>query len=102
MPWRPHGHNRAQIIYYLGENLAVRADEFARRIVLQTGISAEAARAEMDAGIEHLFTAAAWADKYEGVVHSTPIRNVTLAVPEPMGVMAIVCPDDVPLLALAA
>ncbi len=94
------GHNRAQILYYLGENLAARADEFARRIQQQTGAKAESARQEVDAAIEALFTAAAWADKYDGAIHNTPIRNVTLALPEPIGVMAIVLPDDHPLLAL--
>ncbi len=95
------GHNRAQIIYYLGENLAARAEEFARRIAQQTGASDEAAYVEVDAAVEQLFMAAAWADKYDGVVHNTPIRNVTLAIPEPIGVMAILCPDDAPLLSLA-
>jgi hypothetical protein len=50
--------------------------------------------------IEALFTAAAWADKYDGAIHNTPIRNVTLAVPEAIGVMGILLPDDKPLLAL--
>jgi aldehyde dehydrogenase (NAD+) len=45
-----------------------------------------------------LFTAAAWADKYDGAIHQTPVRNVTLAMPEPNGVMAICCADDQPLL----
>jgi aldehyde dehydrogenase (NAD+) len=94
------GHNRAQILYYLGENLAARADEFTRRIQQQTGADAGSAKREVDAAIESLFTAAAWADKYDGAVHNTPIRNVTLALPEPIGVMAIVLPDDHPLLAL--
>jgi aldehyde dehydrogenase (NAD+) len=93
-------HNRAQIVYYLGENLATRADEFARRVMQQSGMNENDAHAEVAQSIEALFTAAAWADKYEGVVHSTPIRNVTLALPEPLGVMAIVLPDDHPLLAL--
>jgi aldehyde dehydrogenase (NAD+) len=96
------GHNRAQIVYFLAENLAARADEFARRIALQTGADVATARAEVEAALEQLFTAAAWADKYDGAVHATPIRNVTLALPEPIGVMAILCPDDQPLLALAA
>jgi aldehyde dehydrogenase (NAD+) len=91
------GHNRAQILFYLGENLAARADEFARRLAAQTGADG---RAEVDATVEALFSAAAWADKYDGVVHDTPIRNVTLAVPEPLGVLAVLCPDDHPLLAL--
>ena len=95
-------HNRAQIIYFLAENLAARADEFARRIVQQTGTSAIAADAEVETSIEQLFTAAAWADKYDGRIHGVPQRNVTLAIPEPMGVLAILMPDDNPLLALAA
>ena len=95
-------HNRAQIIYFLAENLAARAEEFARRITQQTGASTTTARAKVDAAIEHFFTAAAWADKYDGRIHGVPQRNVTLAVPEPMGVLAILMPDDNPLLAFAA
>lgn len=94
------GHSKAQILYYLGENLAARASEFAKRISEQTGVDAESAIHEVEASIEALFTAAAWSDKYDGVVHNTPIRNVTLAVPEAIGVMAILLPDDKPLLAL--
>ena len=95
-------HNRAQVIYFLAENLAARADEFARRIVQQMGATATAAHAEVDASIEFLFTAAAWADKYDGRIHGVPQRNVTLAMNEPMGVLAILMPDDNPLLAFAA
>jgi len=97
--WRKTtGHNKAQILYFLAENLSERAEEFAHRIARQTGNDG---RAEVEAALNALFTAAAWADKYDGVVHNTPIRNVTLAVPEPIGVMGILCPDDQPLLALA-
>ena len=95
-------HNRAQILYYLAENLAARADEFAQRIVQQTGTTDANASAEVDASIDHLFTAAAWADKYDGRIHGVPQRNVTLAIPEPMGVLAILMPDDHPLRAFAA
>ncbi len=96
------GHNRAQIIYFMAENLAARADEFAHRISQQTGATNDAAKSEVDASISALFTAAAWADKYDGAIHQTPIRNVTLAMPEPIGVMAIMLPDDQPLLAFCA
>ena len=95
-------HNRAQVIYFLAENLAARAGEFARRIMQQTGAAANTAQAEFDASIEQLFTAAAWADKYDGSIHGVPQRNVTLAVPEAMGVLAILMPDDYPLLALVS
>lgn len=93
------GHNRAQIIYFMAENLSARAIEFAHRITQQTGATHAAAQSEVDASISALFTAAAWADKYDGAIHQTPIRNVTLAMPEPIGVMAIMLPDDQPLLA---
>ncbi len=94
------GHSRAQILYYLGENLAARSDDFAKRISQQTGVDMDSANQEVEASIEALFTAAAWADKYDGAVHNTPIRNVTIAVPEAIGVMGILLPDDNSLLAL--
>jgi aldehyde dehydrogenase (NAD+) len=93
------GHARAQIIFYIAENLSARADEFAARIVAQTGRSAESAALEVERTIERLFTYAAWADKYDGAVHRTPFRNATLAMPEPIGVIGIACPDEYPLLA---
>jgi len=97
--WRKTtAHHKAQILYFLAENLSQRAEEFARRLSEQTG---QDGGAEVEAALEALFTAAAWADKYEGLVHPTPLRNVTLAIPEPIGVMGILCPDDQPLLALA-
>jgi aldehyde dehydrogenase (NAD+) len=92
-------HNRAQILYYIGENLSARAEEFARRLATATGCERPAAEAEVEASIERLFTYAAWADKYDGAVHATPFRNVTLAMPEPIGVIGIACPDERPLLA---
>ena len=94
------GHSRAQILYYLGENLSARSDDFAKRISQQTGMDKDSANQEVEASISALFTAAAWADKYDGAVHNTPIRNVTIAVPEAIGVMGILLPDDNSLLAL--
>lgn len=95
-------HQRAQILYYIAENLEARAAEFARRLELQTGRAPAACTAEVQATIERLFAAAAWTDKYDGAVHHTPLRNVTLALPEPLGVLGIVCPDDAPLLGCVA
>jgi aldehyde dehydrogenase (NAD+) len=90
-------HNRAQVIYYLAENLAARADELTRRIAALTGDEAGAAR-EVELSIRRLYTYGAWADKWDGAVHSTPFRNVTLAMHEPIGVLGIACPDEAPLL----
>ncbi len=91
-------HNRAQILYYLAENLATRASEFAARIARMTGVSEEDAAVEVERSVERLFTYGAWADKYDGAIHSTPMRGVTLAVHEPVGVLGLVCPDEFPLL----
>ncbi|HET8911509.1 MAG TPA: aldehyde dehydrogenase family protein [Ktedonobacteraceae bacterium] len=91
-------HNRAQILYYIAENLAVREEEFARRIRQQTGVAPEQAGEEVQAAISRLFTYAAWTDKYEGQIHRPPMRGVALAMREAIGVMALACPDEQPLL----
>ena len=96
------GFNRAQVLYYLAENLAVRADEFATRLSALSAASARAARAEVDASVECLFAAAGMADKFEGRAHQPPARAVTLALHEPVGVIGIVASDDAPLLGLIA
>jgi aldehyde dehydrogenase (NAD+) len=94
---RQTAHNRAQVLYYLAENLAARADEFAARLRLFASDD-DAAATEVQLSIERLFLYAGWADKWEGRVHQTPGRMITLAMPEPVGVMGVVCDDASPLL----
>ncbi len=91
-------HNRAQVLYYVAENLAARAAEFAGRLRAMTGAPAEAAAAEVEASIRRCFWYAAQADKFDGDVHATRSRNVTLAMKEPFGVMGLLCPEEAPLL----
>jgi aldehyde dehydrogenase (NAD+) len=90
-------HNRAQVLYYVAENLSARAEEFAARLSAM-GQAAKDAKAEVSASLERIFWYAAQADKYDGRVHATKSRHVTLAMNEPYGVMGIVCPDEMPLL----
>jgi aldehyde dehydrogenase (NAD+) len=94
---RNTGHNRAQVLYYIAENLAARSEELSQRLALSHGDLTSAAR-EVELTIEQLYTWAAWADKYDGRVHHTPYRNVTLAMPEPIGVLGVICPEAWPLL----
>jgi aldehyde dehydrogenase (NAD+) len=89
-------HNRAQILYYIAENLSARANEFSTRIKAMT--EASKAKNEVEASIQRLFSYGAWADKYDGSVHSPPLRGVALAMNEPMGVVGAICPDEAPLL----
>src|SRR3984893_8108403 len=93
---RSTAHNRAQVLYYIGENLSQRQEEIAGRLAAVVG--KEQAGAEVRQGIERVFSYAAWADKYDGAVHNPPFRNVALAMHEPVGTVGIVCPVDVPLL----
>jgi aldehyde dehydrogenase (NAD+) len=93
-------HNRAQVLYFIAENLAARQDEFARRIMQLSGKKKRAATAEVDRCIQRIYTYAAMADKYDGQVHATPFRNVTLAMREALGVIGIVAPEEAGLLGL--
>jgi aldehyde dehydrogenase (NAD+) len=90
------GYNRAQILYFVAENLAARQAEFAERLLSMTG---EPGDNEVEHAIERLFTWAAYADKFEGAVHQPPLRGAALAIPEPIGVVGVACPTRSPLLA---
>ncbi len=89
-------HTRAQVLYYLAENLSQRRDEIAQR--LSDVVGKNQAHDEVSLSIERIFTSAAWADKYEGAIHNPPFRNVTLAMQEPIGTIGILCPAEAPLL----
>lgn len=110
------GHFRAQILYYLAENLAARAEGFAATLERASGVATPLGRAEghgegggslsgaaseVEAAVRAIFTFAAWADKHDGRVHSTPFRNVVLAMNEPVGTVAIRCGDEPPLAGVA-
>ncbi|MDP8997033.1 MAG: aldehyde dehydrogenase family protein, partial [Pseudomonadota bacterium] len=93
-------HNRAQVLYFLGENLSVRKLEFQSRL-RELGATPSAATREVETSLQRIFYYAAWADKYDGRIHSTNAkRQTTLAFNEPFGVMGLICPDEAPLLAM--
>ncbi len=95
-------HARAQVLYYVAENLHARAQEFAQRIAAMTG-HPELADQEVQAAVDRLFTYAAWADKFDGAVHATAdARLLVFAVHEPVGVVGVACPDEFPLLAFVS
>jgi len=93
------GHLRAQILYYVAENVAARADELAQRIHDLTGRDGAD---EVEASVRRLFTWAAWADKFDGRAKGVPIRGIALAMNEPVGVIGALCPDEAPLLGLVS
>jgi aldehyde dehydrogenase (NAD+) len=89
-------HNRAQVLYYIAENLSQRGGEITVRLAAAVG-QRQAAR-EVQSSIERIFSYAAWCDKFDGAVHNPPFRNISIAMNEPLGTAGVVCPADSPLL----
>ena len=87
-------YNRGQVLYRLAEMIEARTSEFAE---LTTG------RDEVERSIDRIVWYAGWADKLPQVLGGSnavagPYFNFT--VPEPTGVVAVLAPDEPPLLGL--
>ncbi|TVP70421.1 MAG: aldehyde dehydrogenase family protein, partial [Rhodobacteraceae bacterium] len=82
------GHQRAQVLYFLGENLSAR----------ESDLRDFAPASEIEAAISRCFYYAAWADKFDGRVHETLSGHVTLAMQHPFGVMGLICAEEASLL----
>jgi aldehyde dehydrogenase (NAD+) len=91
-------HSRAQVLYYMAENLSLRQEEIAKR--LRSAVGEQQAAKEVAASIERIFSYAAWADKFDGAVHNPPSRTIAIAMNEPIGTVGVVCPNEAPLLGL--
>jgi aldehyde dehydrogenase (NAD+) len=89
-------HNRAQVLYYMAENLSQRREDTAHRLAAAVGESQAAA--EVNLGIERIFSYAGWADKFDGAVHNPPFRSIAIAMNEPIGTVGVICPQEAPLL----
>ena len=93
---RSTAHNRAQVLYYMAENLSQRGEEI--RAVWPTMVGETSRRRGVNASVERIFSYAAWADKFDGAVHNPPFRNIAIAMNEPIGTLGVICPHEVPLL----
>jgi aldehyde dehydrogenase (NAD+) len=93
---RTTAHNRAQVLYYIAENLSQRAAEISGRLAAAVG--KKQAALELKLSIERLFSYAGWTDKFDGAVHNPPFRNISIAMNEPIGTAGVICPGDFPLL----
>jgi aldehyde dehydrogenase (NAD+) len=99
---RTSAHNRAQILYFLAENMIQRRDEIAARLSRAASSNSGDVQAalEVDLSVQRIFTYAAWADKYDGQVHNPPGRNIAIAMNEAVGAIGILAPSEAPLLGL--
>src|SRR5438477_7601580 len=89
-------YNRGQVLYRLAEMIEARTGEFAE---LCSG------RPEVERSVDRIVWYAGWADKLAQVLGSAnpvagPYFNFT--VPEPTGVVAVIAPDEPPLLGLVS
>jgi acyl-CoA reductase-like NAD-dependent aldehyde dehydrogenase len=87
-------YNRGQVLYRIAEMVEARVAEFAE---LCTG------REEVERSIDRIVWYAGWADKLPQVLGgSNPVAGpyFNFTVPEPTGVVAVLAPDDPPLLGL--
>jgi acyl-CoA reductase-like NAD-dependent aldehyde dehydrogenase len=95
-------YNRGQILYRVAEMLEQRRDEFISEITRSTGRSRELAAKEVDKSVDRAVWYAGWADKLPqifGAVNPVAAPYFNFTIPEPTGVVGIVCPDEMPLLA---
>ena len=93
--------NRSQILFYLAENLSQRKDTFIDLLINISGLNHIDAKKEFDLSCERIFYYASMADKFEGLIHNPPLRGLTMAVKEPIGVITSILDDNQPLLSLS-
>ncbi|MBI4236944.1 MAG: aldehyde dehydrogenase family protein [Deltaproteobacteria bacterium] len=96
---------RGQILYRVAEVLETRKAAFQEELQWLTGASAANARREVEKSIDRLVWYAGWSDKYPQVFGSVnpvaaPYFNFTL--PEPIGVVGVIAPEEAPLLGLVS
>ena len=87
-------YNRGQVIYRLAEMMEARATDLA---------AVSSGRKEIEKAIDRVVWYAGWADKLAQVLGgSNPVAGpyFDFTVPEPTGVVAVLAPDEPPLLGL--
>ena len=102
---RATAYNRGQILYRAAEMLQNRAGELANEIGRSTGVSAAKAKREVTLAIDRLVYFAGWTDKYPqvfGSVNPVASPHFNFTMPEPVGVVVVLAPDEPSLLALVS
>jgi acyl-CoA reductase-like NAD-dependent aldehyde dehydrogenase len=96
--------NRGQVLYRVAEMLEARGEELRGELVA-LGAGAQAARGEVEAAIDTLVYYAGWSDKIAAVLGGVnPVSGPyhCFSVPEPMGVVGLVAPEEPALRGLVA
>jgi acyl-CoA reductase-like NAD-dependent aldehyde dehydrogenase len=97
-------YNRGQILYRIAEMLEGRAQQFVDEL-LQLGVPASTGMTEVRASIDRFVYYAGWCDKYQQIfssVNPVSTSHFNFSMLEPMGVIAIVAPEQSGLIGLAS
>lgn len=95
-------YNRSQVLYRIAEMLEGRKNQFVDELNL-LGISKKSANVEVDKSIDRIIYFAGWSDKINqvfGAVNPVSTSHFNFTLLEPMGVVAIIAPENYPLLGL--
>lgn len=96
---------RGQILYRAAEMLEMRRSELREELVRSNGAPRSCSDSEATLAIDRLVHYAGWTDKFSQIFSTvnpvaTPHFNFTM--PEPTGVVVVVCPDEPSLIALVS
>jgi len=98
-------YNRGQVLYRVAEVLEGRRAQFADEVRQAVGGSHKSAFAEVDAAVDRWVWYAGWSDKLAQVRGgANPVAGpyFNFSLPEPTGVVAVLAPQDSPLLGLVS
>jgi acyl-CoA reductase-like NAD-dependent aldehyde dehydrogenase len=96
---------RGQILYRTAEMLETRRGELKEEVSRANGRNEKAARNETLVSVDRLVHYAGWTDKFSqifGTVNPVASSHFNFTIPEPTGVVVIVCPDEPALLGLVS
>jgi acyl-CoA reductase-like NAD-dependent aldehyde dehydrogenase len=96
--------NRGQILYRIGEMLEGRKAQFIEELTKQD-VGKTQAQKEVIGSIDRLIYYAGWCDKYQqlyGTVNPVASSHFNFSVPEPMGVVAAIAPQENSLIGLVS
>ena len=94
--------NRGQILYRIGEMLEGRKAQFVEEL-MGHGSTRAGAAAEVCSSIERLVHYAGWCDKFQqvaGTINPVATSHFNFSVPEPMGIVGLIAPEQDSLLGL--
>ena len=96
--------NKGQILYRIAEMLEGRRSQFIEELMM-TGSSRYQARNEVEQSIDRLIYYAGWSDKFQQIFSSVnPVasNHFNFSVPQAMGVVSVIAPNELPLLGLVS